>query len=1319
MYLGKDLMDEAEHALSSYPFPQADRQSITGQGECFGATALKEEAKSLEPKQARLVKALNQALNEALSKSDHAFTWNSIQVNKDSVAARHADSGTCGFTAICLFGNFEGGAFTLADGTTLTATGQVLIFPAGQEHHSEKFQGQRYSVVYFSREGDTGTEDEAFYLTSLGFRLTKPPPGQRTVRVLYAFSGMHRRSNLGTALAKVSHKHGALIFFDLLEVDILNGEEGDLTDEERRAGFLESTAEGVFGMVVATPPCNSFSRATYSNIGGPPPLRSAQYPKGFPWLSNANKAKVQVANSLVSFTFQLLDAVAKARRRGLWVHALLEFPEHLGVAEKGHPATIWTGTEVQRVLAAKANFFTMAFFQCDFGAASAKPTRLLTTLRPLRLRGFTGKPDLDNQGRYTGPLPRNCGHSHVRTLGSDEAKFRLSRMAAYPQEMNEWIAGAILQECIGPSPSSGQGVGPRVPCTRGCVGDLPDGQRLVPGEDLYIGRGDSRKGLQPSPFANPWKIGIHGDRDQVLETFTNFAQENALVRLGARNLGGRKLWCHCKPEERCHGDILAEIYDREWKALEQGTPEEARATPEGWQPCEEARRAISRVGRGEPLSTSKRGTASHIVDGAGLCSPGKWRTSDRVDVAPLFSKAMREVLEVGVHRWSTAVGSEPRRLLFSLAVGKHTDFEAPESLVLELAAQMWALVGQDRRVGAPGPSNNKIDFDLLHHVAKALGDPDAEYPIVARDGVPLGVTPRGGENPMPRALAIYEEKQKWALPQMDWDHWAQEAAWADNYKSAKAIGSTLKDQFEDEVQRGHMVKMSVGSARQRWGEKLTIAALGAIEKSDDTFRIIFDASNKVCLNHRIRVQDQVRMPVWQDIAKYLETFSAGAGVRFCLTFDVSHAHRQIPVREEDWGYLACRAEEGSVDDITDQHEVYINTVGTFGVGSAAYWWSRLAAVIARAWLGIGADVWESYFLMYVDDGWATALGPGFAVPLLALMLFLGALRVPLSPRKTRGGTEVDWVGYRINVKESLLGVTEQRRLALIRWCREVSAGQMVVVRDLRSHLGRLIFVAGPLQHIRPFLGPAFAWIAAVPNGAAMVAPLTVRAPMKWIGLLLDKFPQKACAPRPAQDTKELFRVDAKAEGTDIAVIGGWSTAEGEDTKKAAWFSHRITPEEYPWVFEKGRPFKVIAALELLAVLYGIVLLVPSGDYGDSLARIPISAGTDNQGNDYLVRKMLTTKFPLCLVAMELASQLTARHLDLRLAWRRRDTNEEADALTNEEFGAFDPARRLEARGASRHFLCLQEMEEATREWRREKYSKAQVPRTELTKKTTH
>ena len=44
--------------------------------------------------------------------------------------------------------------------------------------------------------------------------------------------------------------------------------------------------------------------------------------------------------------------------------------------------------------------------------------------------------------------------------------------------------------------------------------------------------------------------------------------------------------------------------------------------------------------------------------------------------------------------------------------------------------------------------------------------------------------------------------------------------------------------------------------------------------------------------------------------------------------------------------------------------------------------------------------------------------------------------------------------------------------------------------------------------------------------------------------------------------------------------------------------------------------------------------------------------------------------------MELSEQLESRGLILNLAWRPRDENEQADALTNGHYGAFNTARRL-------------------------------------------
>jgi hypothetical protein len=59
-----------------------------------------------------------------------------------------------------------------------------------------------------------------------------------------------------------------------------------------------------------------------------------------------------------------------------------------------------------------------------------------------------------------------------------------------------------------------------------------------------------------------------------------------------------------------------------------------------------------------------------------------------------------------------------------------------------------------------------------------------------------------------------------------------------------------------------------------------------------------------------------------------------------------------------------------------------------------------------------------------------------------------------------------------------------------------------------------------------------------------------------------------------------------------------------------------------------------------------------------------------------LEKLSSTKYPLYLVLMELAHQLRKRRCLLDVAWRPREENEEADALTNWQYGAFDVAKRI-------------------------------------------
>lgn len=65
----------------------------------------------------------------------------------------------------------------------------------------------------------------------------------------------------------------------------------------------------------------------------------------------------------------------------------------------------------------------------------------------------------------------------------------------------------------------------------------------IPYGAVYIGRG--------SPYGNPYKIGTHGDRDEVCDLF----ERNILPTLDVEPLRGRDLVCFCAPA-RCHGHAI-------------------------------------------------------------------------------------------------------------------------------------------------------------------------------------------------------------------------------------------------------------------------------------------------------------------------------------------------------------------------------------------------------------------------------------------------------------------------------------------------------------------------------------------------------------------------------------------------------------------------------------------------------------------------------------------------------------------------------------------------------------------------------------------
>ena len=78
-------------------------------------------------------------------------------------------------------------------------------------------------------------------------------------------------------------------------------------------------------------------------------------------------------------------------------------------------------------------------------------------------------------------------------------------------------------------------------------------------------------------------------------------------------------------------------------------------------------------------------------------------------------------------------------------------------------------------------------------------------------------------------------------------------------------------------------------------------------------------------------------------------------------------------------------------------------------------------------------------------------------------------------------------------------------------------------------------------------------------------------------------------------------------------------------------------------------------------MYNITLYVPS------------ILALGNQIN--VIERLMTTKFPLNVILMELVCQLQKRQYHLDLQWIPRLQNIEADALTNGDFEGFCPLER--------------------------------------------
>jgi len=674
--------------------------------------------------------------------------------------------------------------------------------------------------------------------------------------------------------------------------------------------------------------------------------------------------------------------------------------------------------------------------------------------------------------------------------------------------------------------------------------------------------------------------------------------------------------------------------------------------------------------RGQPLKMDWAGKCKPLVDGFGLCSPTLWDPADRgAHLHPEGQAFCKSVFGL-VSQFVTRKLGDLRLAAFKLGLGKIETSPFSEQ-DLDSLRKEWATLLPSKAKALEIPERQPFLLGLISQSLERVEDPDYKIFMHGKDSFWTGV-PVGYDEPLPRTPDVFPRKEK--VRPLDESEYNNLAG---NYRSAREMSEELEKKFQEEEALGRMIPTTLSALQAKHPDRTPlVAAMGAIKKPNGDVRPLHDGTHFVQLNSNICFQDQLQYPGPEDAAAMIRLVEDEKESLFAMSADIKAAHRLVKIREEDWPLLGCRAHD-------EDKTIWVNTVGTFGVSSASYWWTRLFGGIGRL-VGyiLGQERW--FQLVYVDDLHLTCLGPRKFLILWTSLALYEILGTPFSYSKFAGGLQVCFVGYLLDYRACRLGITQRRGAWLVSFIDEMLASKgTIYMRRFNEFLGRLGFVSRVLLWLKPFLAPLYSWSSALDRGTVAKCPKLVMLVLRFLQLQLKDCGYMHSCLRPVVLPQELFRTDAKC-ATGRIVLGGHHLLTGQ------WFSLTLVEADVPYLFKKdGETQWASTSAELLSVMVALVLFgVLEASSPEHVVPLVISAGTDNLANQFLLRKGLTTKWPLCIIYMQLTELLMTKNVSVDLRWRPRGENTLADALTNEDFTGFDLSKRVGCKWGDFRFHLL-------------------------------
>ena len=198
--------------------------------------------------------------------------------------------------------------------------------------------------------------------------------------------------------------------------------------------------------------------------------------------------------------------------------------------------------------------------------------------------------------------------------------------------------------------------------------------------------------------------------------------------------------------------------------------------------------------------------------------------------------------------------------------------------------------------------------------------------------------------------------------------------------------------------------------------------------------------------------------------------------------------------------------------------MFINTVG------------RLAQYL----IGNAAATWH---MLVADDYLLECGGAAYRRGLLTFYVLCVVLGVPLSWHKPSGGDVLVWVGFELLLRSKSVGISARRAEWFVHWTQKIAESDTVNMASFEEGLGRIMFVAGALEHERPFLGPLYKFIGIHPREPVRRIPPYVKFILRYLAnQILNQRHYQCNSKLTTADC--MPRVDAQASA-QCTGIGGW------------------------------------------------------------------------------------------------------------------------------------------------------------------------------------